>query len=124
MIILHNSYDKESRGFIASHGISAIIHDWYKGGREEFWAAGNTHGVSAFPSVIIDIPSHRAPAIIGPPAAPGRLVPRQQLALRKPADMAEVQAFLDQVNIELAKSAGEGLPIEPLTLDNASKRKM
>lgn len=120
MIILHNGFDKDSRDFVTAHGAGATVYDWYKGGREAFWAAGHTDKVSAFPSIIVDIPSYRTPPINGPIPEPGRLVPRQQMALRKPRDMADVQKFLDRINVELAKSAGEGMPVAPLTLDNMS----
>ncbi len=120
MIILHNSLDKESRDFVSAHGSGATVYDWYKGGREAFWALGHTHGVSAFPSVIVDIPSYRTPPTAGPFPQPGRLVTRQQVVLRKPADMADVQNFLDETNVALVGSAGEGRPVAPLTLDNMS----
>ena len=132
MIILPNSLDKQSRDFLASvapalgaftSGVAltldgkTTVYDWYEGGREAFWAAGHTHGVSAFPSVIVDIPTYRAPAAGGSPA---HTVPRRQHALRKPANMTEVMDFLTEINVELAESAGEGMPIESLTLDNIS----
>lgn len=135
MIILHNSLDKESRDFLASvvsalgaftAGVASTpdgktaVYDWYEGGREAFWAAGHTHGVSAFPSVIVDIPTYKAPAVGG---APAHTVPRRQHALRKPANMTEVMDFLTGINVELAKSAGEGRPVAPLTLDNMSDLK-
>ena len=120
MIILHNSLDQDSRDFVTAHGAGATVYDWYKGGREAFWAAGHTDKVSAFPSVIVDIPSHRIPPETGPPPTPGRLAPWQQIALRKPRDMADVQKFLDRINVGLAKSAGEGMPVAPLTLGNMS----
>ena len=117
MIILHNSLDKDSRDFVAAHGAGATIYDWYKGGREVFWAAGHTDGVSAFPSVVVDIPGYRVPATL---AVPAHTVARRQYALRKPADMTEVQTFLNRMNVRLAKSAGEGQPVAPLTLGNMS----
>ena len=132
MIILHNSLDEESRDFVAAHeptlgGFTAgvattpdgktTVYDWYKGGRDAFWAAGHTDKVSAFPSVIVDIPTHRVPPTS---ESPGHTAPRRQHALRKPADMAEVMDFLTEINVELAKSAGEGLAVAPLTLDNMS----
>lgn len=142
MIILHNSLDKDSRNFLAatlsslgttlepfSGGVSAsmdakhIVYDWYRGGREAFWAAGHTDKVSAFPSVIVDIPTHRIPPIVGPEPVPGRTAPRRQHALRKPANVAAITTALTEINVRLAKSASEGLPVSPLTLDNMSDAK-
>jgi len=80
-IILHNSLDKESRAFVQAHGAGKTIFDWYKGGREAFWALGHTHEVSAFPSVIIDIPTYKVPST---PEFPAHTVPRRQVAFRKP----------------------------------------
>ena len=136
MIILHNSLDRESREFVAaaiadfgttlgpfSDGVAVTedgritIYDWYAGGRDAFWAAGHTDKVSAFPSVIVDIPTHRVPPTS---ESPGHTAPRRQHALRKPADMAEVMDFLTEINVELAESTGEGLAVAPLTLDNMS----
>lgn len=135
-IFLHNSLDRESRDFMASvvpalkpftAGVATTpdgkttVYDWYNGGREAFWAAGHTHGVSAFPSVIVDIPTYKVPATAGSPA---HTVPRRQHALRKPADLAAVVAFVAEINVELAKSAGEGLAVAPLTLDTMSDVKI
>ncbi len=122
MIFIHNSLSKESRAFIAAHATPQdTVYDWYDGGREAFWATGNTHEVSAFPSIVIDIPSHRIPANSDHPV---QNIPRKQKMVRKPADMAAVQAHLDRINVVLARSPRDPRrPIEPLTLDNMSDRK-
>lgn len=146
MIILHNSLDKESRDFLSTtitelgttldsfvNGVADTadnnhtVYDWYLGGREAFWDTGNTHKVSAFPSVIIDIPSHRTPPIpfptAGGPPIPVRNIPREQHALRKPTDLMAIQSSLDEINIRLSKSAAHGKSVPALTLASISNRK-
>lgn len=121
MIYLHNSLSKESRAFFDAHiQPTDTVYDWYQGGREAFIAAGGTDRVSAFPSVVVDIPSHRIPANLDHPVLN---IQRIQKMVRKPADMAAVQAYLDKVNIVLAKSQGQGRPVDPLTIANMSNRK-
>ena len=56
MIILHNSYSKESRAFVAANP-DAIVYDWYQGGYEQWLAVGGINKIRAFPSVIIEIPA-------------------------------------------------------------------
>lgn len=111
MIILHNSLDKESREFVAAHP-GAMVYDWYNGGREEWVGINGTIKVSAFPSVIVDVPAYTVPArVIDGRTEPEFNVPPEQVAVRKPRDLTDVQARLDVLN--------ERLPVDAkLTLDN------
>lgn len=102
MIILHNSLDKESRDFVAAHGAGATVYDWYKGGREAWVALGGTDKVSAFPSVLVDVPAFTVPArVVGRRTEPAFNMPPEQVAIRKPRDMTDVQAHLDEINKRL-----------------------
>ena len=46
--------------------------------------------------------------------------PNVTVTFRKPANMGAVMSELGRINAELAKSAGEGLPVTPLTPGNMS----
>lgn len=97
MIILHNSQSRESREFVAANP-GATVYDWYEGGREAWLALGGTNGVSAFPSVIVDVPGYTVPDL---GLDPGFTVPAHQVAVRKPRDLTDVQARLDILNERL-----------------------
>ena len=106
MIILHNSHARESREFVAAHRAGATVYDWYEGGREEWWALGGTDKVSAFPSVIVDVPAFTVPArVVGGGAEPVFNVPPEQVAVRTPRNLADVQARLDVLNERLPVTA-------------------
>ena len=131
MIVLHNSMDGSSRKFVNAllgHTVDAndftdsvlsedghIIYDWYQGGREAWWALSGTDKVSAFPSVVVDVPTHDVETFdedgpIGQRTA-------EQVALRMVTTVAEVQSYLDDVNVKLDLSANSlGMTPEILTL--------
>jgi hypothetical protein len=63
MIILHNSQDQASRDFVAAHGDSQAVIDWYSPERETY--TGPTP--SAFPSVV-DMDAAGGPVIVRMPS--------------------------------------------------------
>jgi hypothetical protein len=90
MIILHNSYDKDSRDFVAAHGEGNIVIDWYAAnGREEFMRIAKHANVSAFPSVIIHMPPYK---ILDEPK------PGQHIIKAKVKDMDDVMAEISRIN--------------------------
>ena len=118
MIILHNHLSKVSREFVEAYGTGNTVISWYEGGREAWIAAGGTDKVSAFPSVIVDVPEHVIPERLGAndQTLPEVSVPAHQATVRIPRDLADVQAHLDNLNKRLAGSAAAGRPVPPLTL--------
>ena len=102
MIILHNSLDKESREFVAQHATPAdTIYDWHD--RKDFalWVgAGGTQKVSAFPSVVVDIPAHDS---FDPDDEFLEEVPAHQEALRKIKDIDDLNERIDKINLKLEK---------------------
>ena len=138
MIILHNCQDKDSRDFLAAilgtlpdhndfvDGKIEVgghtIYCWYHGGREAWWEIAGTDKVSAFPSVIVDVPEHDIPLVDIQGQQTGlRRVAAHQSALRKPASVADVQAHLDDINQSLVRSSevgGVAAAPDPLTLAN------
>jgi len=125
MIVLHNSYDGASLEFVRLHtGPGDEIYDWYKGGREAWAAKGGTMHVSAFPSVIVDIPTFLVDKMDSERNVIGTIqLDAEQVALRQVLDVAEVSAFLADQNKRLAKSKTLGLTPSPqtLTLDNLNQ---
>ncbi len=123
MIIQHNHQNKGTREFVAAYGEGNTVISWYEGGREEWIAAGGTPKVSAFPSIVVDIPEHVIPERLGADdrTLPEISVPAHQATVRKPRDMADVQAHLDNLNKRLAGSAAAGRPVPPLTLDGIDR---
>ena len=106
MIILHNSYDRESREFVAANP-GATVYDWYEGGREAWVGINGTIKVSAFPSVIVDVPAFTIPARVDADGkvVPAHNVPPEQIAVRKPRNLADVQTRLDELNERLPVAA-------------------
>ena len=105
MIVLHNSLDADSRAFVESIAgrPGVTILDWYKGGREEWIRRGGTMKVSAFPSVVWETPAYKRPAgksTDGKRDLDETLMPAETRMIRKPADMAAVQAEIDALNVE------------------------
>jgi hypothetical protein len=143
MIILHNSMDRDSQDFVkivlgrmveASEFIGGVLivgeyifYDWYKGGREAWWSIAGTKEVSAFPSVIVDIPGYDVPGLVDADhgaVKQKRVVPAEQYVLRKPESEAEVQAFLNEINLALQRSkneAGRTVTPDSLTLENMNQ---
>ena len=109
MKILHNSLDRQSREFIAQfEGQPNVeIFDWYNGGRDAWSAAGGTLLVSAFPTVVIDIPDHRVADANGEIA----IVANHQRALRKCVDQNDLRGRIDIINSTLSKSRSLGLEV-------------
>ena len=137
MIILHNGFDKDSRDFLAAvlaafgttldayaGGVAVsddgriTVYDWYVGGREAWWVLTGTDKVSALPSVVVDVPTYDIPEqTIDGETIPGRTVAAVQVAVRKPRDLADVQAYLDETNVLLARSKDQaGKPTTPAVL--------
>ena len=85
MIILHNHMSKASREFVATHGEGHTVISWYEGGREAWIAAGGTDKVSAFPSIVVDMPAYKVPERLGPDdvTIPEYLVPAGTVMIRK-----------------------------------------
>ena len=140
MIILHNSMAGESHDFVdalLSRTVDAsefsggvltegghTIYGWYEEGRKAWWAISGTDKVSAFPSVVVDVPEYDQEII----DIDGEVVdvithPAQQVALRQVLDVAEVSAFLAEQNKHLAKSKKSGMTPSPakLTLANLNQ---
>jgi hypothetical protein len=109
MILLHNSLESDSRAFVATatdgadltwvNGVaeigSDIIYDWHFGGREAWTNAGNTDRVSAFPSVVHNIPAYKfrsdASSYVEDIAA-------EQVVQREPRTLADVDDYVSNVN--------------------------
>lgn len=144
MIILYNYEGKDSRDFLVEilgelpdhaefeNGKQVVgdhtIYCWYHGGRETFWAEGQTTGVSAFPSVVANVPEYDVPASVftDPETGedveqPKRTVAAHQRMLRMPGDMADVEDFIDEINIDLANSRVAGKEVPLMTLENMNQ---
>jgi len=119
MIVLHNSHDRESREFVENHcGPDDEIYDWYKGGREEWVEKHGTMQVSAFPSVIVDIPAHESPIYDRGGNVIGTFTETAcQHAIRKTEDLADIDRALARINAALDVSAGLGDDKPRLTLE-------
>lgn len=116
MIILHNSYSEASRAFVAAHGGGAEVYDWYKGGREAWTTLRGTMKVSAFPSVVVDMPAYRTWSFIDGDGTevPAEDRPAEQRMIRQPRDMADVQDSVNKLNALLSGSF-------ELTLENLNE---
>jgi len=98
-----------------------IIYDWYQGGREAWWALSGTDKVSAFPSVVVDVPTHDVETFDKDGVPIGqRTVPAEQVALRAVTSISEVDDFLSATNSILTKSKDLGLTPSPETLTKAN----
>jgi|TARA_B110000908_G_scaffold60564_1_gene73542 hypothetical protein len=109
MIILHNSLEKDSRAFVATATDGAdltwvngvveigddIIYDWHFGGREAWINAGNTNKVSAFPSVIHNIPAYKFKFDASSDVVD---IAAEQVAQREPKTLADVDDYVSNVN--------------------------
>jgi len=140
MIILHSCVSEDSREFLIKLLGALPDHDdfmdgkqtagghtiycWDHGGRETYWAEGGTDKVSAFPSVVIDVPEYDIPETVWRDEVfPKRTVAAEKRVLRMPEDMTDIENFLDEINIDLTKSEIAGRPIPLLTrrdIDNGS----
>jgi hypothetical protein len=132
MIILHNHSDAESRQFlinILSTSLDSIpwangkavfgghtLYNWYQGGRETWIAEGHTREVSAFPSVVWDVPEYDEPeyTLLSGETVPQRRIPIHQDVHRKPSDITSVQERVDAINVRLANSAN-ATPANPVS---------
>lgn len=119
MIVLHNSYDRQSREFVETHcGPGDVIYDWYRGGREAWTAKRGTMRVSAFPSVVVDIPSYTMPVRDGDGNVIGtRVLPARQHPIRRSEDLADVERVLAKINAALDASSALGDDKPRLTLE-------
>jgi len=98
------------------------IYCWYHGGRETFWSEGGTHKVSAFPSVVADVVEHDVPKRTWREKTfPKVTRPATQRLLRMPKDMADVEDFIDEINIDLANSRVAGKEVPLMTLENMNQ---
>lgn len=118
MIILHNHLSRESRNFVLNVATETdVIVDWYNGGREEWFTAGEIKGISSFPSVIVDIPEYNTPANeeleIGITT-----VPASRIAIREPTSIADIEAFLEEINVTLRLSESANKTVADLTLES------
>jgi len=122
MIILHNHHSKESRDFVDAHAKpSDTIISWYEGGREEWVDSGGTDKVSAFPSVVADIPEYDDPEWTDPDTNvdyPQSTIPAVQVAVTVLGGPSDIDVFLDETNVGLARSAQAGRPVNPMTMDS------
>ena len=112
MIVLHNHLSRESRNFVLNVATETdVIVDWYNGGREEI------KGISSFPSVIVDIPEYNTPANeeleIGITT-----VPASRIAIREPTSIADIEAFLEEINVTLRLSESANKTVADLTLES------
>ena len=134
MIVLHNSHDKESRDFVRAYaprlgayvaGVATngkdTVFDWYMGGREAWWAISGTDEVSAFPSVVIDIPEYDEDVKDADGAAVGsRTIPARQEVLRKALDIQAVDDRLAEINTMLDRSVVIGKTPLMMTLTRST----
>ena len=122
MIILHNHMSKESREFIQEYGSGNTVISWYEGGREEWKNAGGIFGVSAFPSIIVDIPEYKVPAHMNldDEDIPEQLTAAKTITIRKPTSLDDIQNELDKINVRLVSSAAADMPIANLTMETMS----
>lgn len=138
MIVLHSSQDEDSRAFVnnllgrtvgAGDFVNGVltesghtIYDWYAGGREAWWDIAGTAQVSAFPSVIVDVPEYNVDRNdgLGLAAQDIRTIPAEQVALRKVTSVTDVDDYLAKVNGLLTKSKalGKTPAIQTLTRGN------
>lgn len=120
MLILHNCLDAVSQDFLVSVLGSLPDHDlfvngkmtvgahtiycWYHGGQEAFWSESGTKEVSAFPSVVVDVPEHDLPIPPISSRTTPETFPAHQHVIRLPTNILDVNTFIDEVNEKLALS--------------------
>ncbi len=91
MIIFHNPEDKDSRNFVEKYGQGHTVMLMNDPRRYAY-------PISAFPSVLADVPEHVRPAHFGPDgeAIPEQTIPAHQIVIRLPASMDAVYAELSR----------------------------
>ena len=123
MIILHNSYSKESREFVALQGDDNVIIDWYNGGREHYESVMGNTKVGLFPSVLVRVPAHKFEdkSLTGPqnesPSIVLDIVEFNKLLIRQTSN-DDLQIELDKINTVLEASEALGLKVDLLTLES------
>tara|TARA_R110000803_G_scaffold20173_1_gene52179 strand:- start:1586 stop:1987 length:402 start_codon:yes stop_codon:yes gene_type:complete len=124
MIILHNHLSKESREFVAANGTGNIVLSWYEGGREQFESIGGHKKISAFPSVIIHVPTHNVTHYEEDNIAVKDTILRQaaHMVVRDPVSMSDVDKEIDNINIVLSKSGDHGVTVAQLNRQSALHR--
>ena len=124
MIILHNSYSKESRDFVALQGDDNVIIDWYNGGREHYKGVMGNTKVGLFPSVVLRVPAHKSFAWWAMrnenPSPVLDIVEFNKLLIR-PTSNDDLQIEIDKINIVLEASEDLGLKVDLLTFESLNK---
>lgn len=78
--VLHSAQDADSREFLKTVPPAVPVYDWYDGGRE-LWQK-RTWQISAFPSVVLELPALTMPG--------GQELPPRFHILTKPRDWSVV----------------------------------
>ena len=119
MIILHNYMSKASREFVAAYGEGNTVISWYEGGREAWIAAGGTDKVSAFPSIVVDMPAYKVPERLGldDQTLPEHFIPAEVVMIRKPTSLNDISDWIAAKNMILNRSTAADMPVDPLTIE-------
>ncbi len=88
MIILHNPEDKASRDFVEQHGSGHTVLSYPD-------CVAQYPYISAFPSVVVDVPATLAVDEAGQPTS--EVIPAHYELVRMPETWSDVDAYLTEV---------------------------